>query len=258
MTTATETIEELVSREYSAGFVTDVEQDIFPPGLDEGVVRAISARKHEPEWLLQWRLKALRQWTGMVEPRWAKVDYPAIDYQAISYFAAPKSSKDGPQSLAEVDPEILATYEKLGIPLHERAALAGVAVDAVFDSVSVATTFKDRLTAVGVIFLPLSEAVQQHPELVRRYLGSVVPASDNFFAALNAAVFSDGSFVYVPKGCPLPNGAVDLLPNQRPINTGQFERTLIIADEGSLRSPTSRVAPHRCATRTSCMPRSSS
>lgn len=232
MTTATETIEQLVSREYSAGFVTDVEQDIFPPGLDEDVVRAISARKNEPDWLTQWRLKALRQWTTMVEPRWAKVDYPAIDYQALSYFAAPKSSKDGPKSLAEVDPEILATYEKLGIPLHERAALAGVAVDAVFDSVSVATTFKDRLTAAGVIFLPLSEAVQAHPELVRRYLGTVVPASDNFFAALNAAAFSDGSFVYIPKGvrCPMELSTYFRI-NAR--NTGQFERTLIIAEEGA-------------------------
>ena len=227
-----EALRELGLDRYKYGFVTDIAADTLPPGLNEDVVRFISAKKNEPDWLLAWRLKAFRRWQTMREPHWGKMDYPPIDYQAISYFSAPKSDKDRPKSLDEVDPELLATYEKLGIPLHERAALAGVAVDAVFDSVSVATTFKDRLAKVGVIFCPLSEAVQEHPELVRKYLGSVVPHSDNFYAALNAAVFSDGSFCYIPKGvrCPME------LSTYFRINTaksGQFERTLIVAEEGS-------------------------
>ncbi len=225
-------LDQLVNREYSAGFVTDIEEESLPPGLDEGVIRFISAKKGEPDWLLQWRLDAFREWQKMVEPHWAHVHYPPIDYQAISYWAAPKRPEDRPQSLDEVDPELLETFEKLGIPLHERAALAGVAVDAVFDSVSVATTFKDKLAEHGIIFCPLSEAVREHPELVRRYLGKVVPPTDNFFAALNSAVFSEGSFVYIPKGvrCPME------LSTYFRINaaaTGQFERTLIIADEDS-------------------------
>jgi Fe-S cluster assembly protein SufB len=232
MSTSTETIEQLALREYKAGFVTEIEQDVFPPGLDEDVVRAISARKEEPAWLLEWRLAAFRTWQKMKEPRWAKVEYPPIDYQSISYFAAPKSDKNRPKSLDEVDPQLLATYEKLGIPLHERAILAGVAVDAVFDSVSVATTFKGKLKEAGVIFLPFSEAVKEYPELVKKYLGSVVPASDNFFAALNSAVFSDGSFVFVPKGvrCPMELSTYFRINAQ---NTGQFERTLIVAEEGA-------------------------
>ncbi len=232
MSTSTETIEQLALREYKAGFITEIEQDVFPPGLDEDVVRAISARKEEPAWLLEWRLAAFRTWQKMKEPRWAKVEYPPIDYQAISYFAAPKSDKNRPKSLDEVDPQLLATYEKLGIPLHERAILAGVAVDAVFDSVSVATTFKGKLKEAGVIFLPFSEAVKEYPELVKKYLGSVVPASDNFFAALNSAVFSDGSFVFVPKGvrCPMELSTYFRINAQ---NTGQFERTLIVAEEGA-------------------------
>jgi Fe-S cluster assembly protein SufB len=232
MSTSTETIEQLALREYKAGFITEIEQDVFPPGLDEDVVRAISARKEEPAWLLEWRLAAFRTWQKMKEPRWAKVEYPPIDYQSISYFAAPKSDKNRPKSLDEVDPQLLATYEKLGIPLHERAILAGVAVDAVFDSVSVATTFKGKLKEAGVIFLPFSEAVKEYPELVKKYLGSVVPASDNFFAALNSAVFSDGSFVFVPKGvrCPMELSTYFRINAQ---NTGQFERTLIVAEEGA-------------------------
>jgi Fe-S cluster assembly protein SufB len=228
-TTATETIEQLALRDYQAGFETLVEQEVFPPGLDEDVIRALSAKKHEPEWLLDWRLKAFRHWQKMSEPTWANVRYGKIDYQAISYFAAPKK---GPKSLAEVDPEILRTYEKLGIPLQERALLAGVAVDAVFDSVSVATTFKERLKEAGVLFMPFSEAVQEHPELVKKYLGSVVPPNDNFFAALNSAVFSDGSFVFVPKGvrCPMELSTYFRINAK---NTGQFERTLIVAEEGA-------------------------
>jgi len=231
-TTEDSTIEQLAKREYKFGFVTEIEQETFPPGLDEDVVRRLSAIKGEPDWMTEWRLKAFRHWQGMSEPRWAKVEYPPIDYQAISYYSAPKSMKDGPRSLDEVDPELLATYDKLGIPLHEREKLAGVAVDAVFDSVSVATTFKEKLSAAGVIFCPMSEALRDHPDLVRKYLGSVVPPSDNFFAALNSAVFSDGSFVFVPKGvrCPMELSTYFRINAS---NTGQFERTLIVAEEGA-------------------------
>ncbi|MEY4375993.1 MAG: hypothetical protein RJB26_543, partial [Pseudomonadota bacterium] len=213
-------------------FVTDIESDTGPPGLDEDVVRLISRKKEEPQFLLDWRLKAFRHWQTMKEPNWAYVKYPPIDFQAISYFSAPKQNKDGPKSLDEVDPKLLETYDKLGIPLHERARLAGVAVDAVFDSVSVATTFKDRLAKAGVIFCPFSEAVKEHPELIERWLGSVVPPADNFYAALNSAVFSDGSFVYIPKGvrCPMELSTYFRI---NAANTGQFERTLIVADEGS-------------------------
>ncbi|RMG13069.1 MAG: Fe-S cluster assembly protein SufB [Deltaproteobacteria bacterium] len=225
-------IDELVSRRYEAGFYTDIESDTVPPGLNEDIIRFISNKKKEPDWLLAWRLKAYRAWKEMKEPHWAKVDYPPIDYQAISYYSAPKRPEEMPKSLDEVDPKLLETYEKLGIPLHERAALAGVAVDAVFDSVSVATTFKETLAKAGVIFCSFSEAVEKHPELVRRYLGSVVPMTDNFFAALNSAVFTDGSFVYVPKGvrCPMELSTYFRINAAK---TGQFERTLIIADEGS-------------------------
>ena len=215
---------------YRWGFVTDIEQDTLPMGLDEDVVRLISAKKGEPAFMLDWRLKAYRHWLTMTEPKWSSVRYPAIDYQTLHYYSAPKT-RDGPKSLAEVDPELLRTYEKLGIPLAERGALAGVAVDAVFDSVSVATTFKDKLEQLGILFCPFSEAVIKYPELVQQYLGSVVPYTDNFFASLNSAVFSDGSFVYVPKGvrCPMELSTYFRI-NAR--NTGQFERTLIIADEG--------------------------
>ena len=228
----TELLEERVNRKYEAGFVTDVEQDTLPPGLDEDTVRFISAKKGEPEWLLEWRLKAFRHWQTMTEPSWANIKYEPVDYQAISYYSAPKKQGDGPKSLDEVDPEIIRTYEKLGIPLEEQKMLAGVAVDAVFDSVSVATTFREKLADAGVIFCPISEAVREHPELVKKYLGSVVPQSDNFFAALNSAVFSDGSFVYVPKGvrCPMELSTYFRI---NAMNTGQFERTLIIAEEGS-------------------------
>ena len=231
MSTETQTIEQLATQEYKFGFVTDVEQDTVPPGLDEDVIRMISAKKDEPEWMLEWRLKAYRHWLTMREPTWANVTYEPIDYQAISYFSAPKLN-NRPQSLDEVDPEILKTYEKLGIPLREQEFLAGVAVDAVFDSVSVATTFKDKLGALGIIFCSFSEAVREHPELVRQYVGSVVPYSDNFFATLNSAVFTDGSFVYVPKGvrCPMELSTYFRINAK---NTGQFERTLIIADEGA-------------------------
>jgi Fe-S cluster assembly protein SufB len=227
-----ETIEQLANREYQWGFVTDIESDSIPPGLSEDVVRLISAKKNEPEFMLEWRLKAYRHWLKMVEPTWAKVKYPPIDYQSIIYFSAPKSSKDAPKSLDEIDPELLRTYEKLGIPLQEQKMLAGVAVDAVFDSVSVATTFKEKLADLGIIFCAFSEAVQEHPELVQKYLGSVVPSTDNFFAALNAAVFSDGSFVYLPKGvrCPMELSTYFRI---NAANTGQFERTLIVAEEGS-------------------------
>ena len=227
-----ETIEQLANREYQWGFVTDIESDSIPPGLSEDVVRLISAKKNEPEFMLEWRLKAYRHWLKMVEPTWAKVKYSPIDYQSIIYFSAPKSSKDGPKSLDEIDPELLRTYEKLGIPLQEQKMLAGVAVDAVFDSVSVATTFKEKLADLGIIFCAFSEAVQEHPELVQKYLGSVVPSTDNFFAALNAAVFSDGSFVYMPKGvrCPMELSTYFRI---NAANTGQFERTLIVAEEGS-------------------------
>ena len=230
---------ELIGKEYTAGFVTDIEHETIPPGLDESVIRHISARKHEPEWLLEWRLQAYRRWMEMTPPNWAAVKFDPIDYQAISYYSAP--SGDKPKSLDEVDPELLRTYEKLGIPLHEQELLAGVdrsdnkpkvAVDAVFDSVSVATTFKEELREHGVIFSSFTEAVESHPELVQTYLGSVVPQSDNFYAALNSAVFSDGSFVYIPKGvrCPMELSTYFRI-NAR--NTGQFERTLIIADEDS-------------------------
>jgi len=223
------TLSKELDNPYRWGFVTDIEQDTVPAGLSEDVIRMISARKQEPQFMLDWRLKAYRHWLTLTEPDWSTVHHPPIDYQAIHYFSAPKS---GPQSLAEVDPELLATYEKLGIPLAEREALAGVAVDAVFDSVSVATTFKDRLEKQGILFCPFSEAVHKYPELVRQYLGSVVPYTDNFFATLNSAVFTDGSFVYVPKGvrCPMELSTYFRI-NAR--NSGQFERTLIIADEGA-------------------------
>jgi len=229
---STAMLEEYAEKDYEFGFVTDIESETLPPGLDEDVVRFISAKKKEPEWLLEWRLKAFRHWQTLTEPTWANVTYEPIDYQSISYFSAPKSDADRPKSLDEVDPELLRTYEKLGIPLKEQEMLAGVAVDAVFDSVSVATTFKGKLADMGIIFCSFSEAVQEHPELVKKYLGTVVPYRDNFFAALNAAVFSDGSFVYVPKGvrCPME---LSTYFRMNAMNTGQFERTLIIADEGA-------------------------
>ena len=232
MSTSTQQIEDVLNKGYDAGFVTDIEQEYAPPGLNEDIIAFISAKKDEPQWLLDWRLKAYRHWLKMTEPRWAKVSYPPIDFQAISYYAAPKSKADAPKSLDEVDPELLATYEKLGIPLHEREVLAGVAVDAVFDSVSVATTFREKLSEVGVIFMPFSEAVKEHPALIQKYLGSVVPTTDNFYAALNSAVFSDGSVVYIPKGvrCPMELSTYFRI---NAANTGQFERTLIVADEGS-------------------------
>ncbi|MGB5697177.1 MAG: Fe-S cluster assembly protein SufB [Polyangiales bacterium] len=232
MSAATEQIDDILKRAYDAGFVTDIEQEYAPPGLSEAIVAFISKKKHEPEWLLQWRLKAYRRWLEMTEPTWANVHYPKIDYQDICYYAAPKTNEDAPKSLDDVDPQLLETYEKLGIPLHEREILAGVAVDAVFDSVSVATTFRKKLSEVGVIFMSFSEAVQEHPELIKKYLGSVVPISDNFFAALNSAVFSDGSVVYVPKGvrCPMELSTYFRINAAK---TGQFERTLIVADEGS-------------------------
>ncbi len=222
----------LVSRGYRHGFVTDIESDSLPPGLDEDVVRAISRKKREPQFLLDWRLAAFRHWRTMTPPGWAHVRHPPIDFQAISYYSAPKSPENAPKSLDEVDPKLLATYEKLGVPLHERARLAGVAVDAVFDSVSVATTFKDRLEKAGVIFCSFSDAVQQHPELIERYLGTVVPPTDNFYACLNSAVFSDGSFVYVPAGvrCPMELSTYFRINAAK---TGQFERTLIVAAPGS-------------------------
>jgi Fe-S cluster assembly protein SufB len=225
-----ETVEGLTAQKYKYGFTTDILMDAFPKGLNEDIVRLISAKKEEPEWLLAWRLKAYRNWLKMEEPDWAKVAYPKIDYDDLYYYAAP--SGPAPKSLEEVDPSLLDMYEKLGIPLNERAALAGVAVDAVFDSVSVATTFRKSLAESGVIFCPISEAVREHPELVQKYLGSVVPAGDNFFAALNSAVFSDGSFVFIPKGvrCPMELSTYFRI-NAR--NTGQFERTLIVAEAGA-------------------------
>ena len=224
--------EDAAKKEYQYGFVTDIESEFAPKGLNEDIVRYISGKKGEPEWLLEWRLVAYRHWLTMTEPKWAFVNYPEIDFQDAYYYAAPKRDEDLPQSLDEVDPKLLETYEKLGIPLAEQAILAGVAVDAVFDSVSVATTFKDKLTEAGVVFCPISEAVQTHPELVKKYLGSVVPYADNFYATLNSAVFSDGTFVYVPKGvrCPMELSTYFRI---NAANTGQFERTLIIADEGS-------------------------
>jgi Fe-S cluster assembly protein SufB len=230
--TTTNQIEALANQEYKYGFVTEIETDSAPRGLNEDIIRLISAKKHEPEFMLEWRLKAYRHWVTMEEPKWANVHYPPIDYQDIVYYSAPKSMKQRPKSLDEVDPELLKTYEKLGIPLKEQEMLAGVAVDAVFDSVSVATTFKEKLGELGIIFCSFSEAVQNHPDLVRKYLGSVVPPTDNFFAALNAAVFSDGSFCYVPKGvrCPMELSTYFRINAS---DTGQFERTLIVADEGA-------------------------
>ncbi len=232
MSTATETIEGFVKQEYKYGFYTDVETDSAPLGLDEGTVRFISKKKNEPDFLLEWRLKAYRHWLTLTEPIWPKVKYPPIDYQKICYYSAPKKKGSGPKSLDEVDPKLLETYEKLGIPLRERERLAGVAVDAVFDSVSVGTTFKDKLAEKGVIFCSFSEAVHEHPELVKKYLGLVVPYTDNFYAALNSAVFSDGSFCYIPKGvrCPMELSTYFRI---NAANTGQFERTLIIAEEGA-------------------------
>src|SRR5687767_1470753 len=231
MSTSTETIEQLANREYKYGFYTDVESETIPKGLNEDVVRMISAKKQEPEWLLQWRLKAFRLWQTMKEPTWHNVKYDPINYQDIVYYSAPKKKKVL-NSLDEVDPEVKATFDKLGIPLEEQKLLAGVAVDAVFDSVSVATTFREKLASEGIIFMSFSEAVREHPELVKKYLGSVVPYSDNFFAALNSAVFSDGSFVYIPKGkrCPMELSTYFRINAK---DTGQFERTLIIADEGA-------------------------
>ena len=230
--TEMEILEEHVAQEYEAGFVTDVESETLPPGLDEDVIKAISAKKGEPEWMLEWRLKAYQHWLTLEEPTWANIKYEPVDYQSISYYSAPKSKDDAPKSLDEIDPEIIRTYEKLGIPLEEQKMLAGVAVDAVFDSVSVATTFKDRLAEAGVIFCSMSEAIREHGDLVRKYLGSVVPPKDNFFAALNSAVFSDGSFVFIPEGvrCPMELSTYFRI---NAMNTGQFERTLIVAEKGS-------------------------
>lgn len=231
MKKATE-LNDFLTREYTPGFVTDIESDSLPPGLNEDVIRAISAKKNEPEFMLEWRLQAYQHWLTMQEPTWAHVNYTPVNYQEISYYSAPKSQKDKPQSLDDVDPELLRTYEKLGIPLLEQKMLAGVAVDVVFDSVSVATTFKDKLAEDGIIFCSFSDAVQDHPELVKKYLGSVVPYKDNFFASLNSAVFSDGSFVYIPKGvrCPMELSTYFRI---NAVATGQFERTLIIADADS-------------------------
>ena len=232
MDTPNAEVDALVRREYRHGFVTELESDTVPPGLDEDVVRLISRKKREPAFLTEWRLRAYRHWLTMSEPRWANLHHPPIDYDEISYYSAPKSKEDGPKSLDEVDPKLLETYEKLGIPLHERAALAGVAVDAVFDSVSVATTFKDKLAEQGIVFCSFSEAVREQPGLVEAYLGTVVPYTDNFFATLNSAVFSDGSFCYVPKGvrCPMELSTYFRINAAK---TGQFERTLVVADEGS-------------------------
>jgi Fe-S cluster assembly protein SufB len=231
MNTETNTIEELASKEYKYGFVTEIEADAVPRGLDEDIIRLISKKKQEPEWLTEWRLKAFRHWRTMEEPHWSNVKYPRIDYQAIVYYSAPKQ-KAQLKSLDEVDPELLRTYEKLGIPLREQEWLAGVAVDAVFDSVSVATTFKEKLRELGIIFCSFSEAVREHPQLVKKYLGSVVPSNDNYFAALNSAVFSDGSFCFVPKGirCPMELSTYFRI---NAADTGQFERTLIVAEEGA-------------------------
>jgi Fe-S cluster assembly protein SufB len=219
-------------QDYKYGFTTDIEQDVIPVGLNEDVIRRISKIKQEPEFLLEWRLKSYRHWLTLEEPTWPHLKYSSVDYQAISYYAAPKTANDGPQNLDEIDPELLATYEKLGIPIEEQKMLAGVAVDAVFDSVSVATTFKDKLAEEGIIFCSFSEAVKNHPDLIKKYLGSVVPYTDNYYAALNTAVFSDGSFVYVPKGvrCPMELSTYFRI---NAANTGQFERTLIVADEGA-------------------------
>jgi Fe-S cluster assembly protein SufB len=230
---AANSVETLANQEYKWGFVTDIEADAIPRGLSEDVIRLISAKKDEPSWLLEWRLRAFSLWQSMSEPQWSNVHFPKLDYQDIIYYAAPKSKNDGPKSLDEIDPELLDTYEKLGIPLKEREMLAGIAVDAVFDSVSVATTFKDKLKGMGIIFGSFSDAVHECPELVRKYLGSVVPRGDNYFAALNSAVFSDGSFCYVPKGvrCPMELSTYFRINAK---DTGQFERTLLIADEGAI------------------------
>ena len=232
MSSGSPKIEEFINREYDAGFVTDIEADTIPAGLDEDVIRLISRKKDEPPFMLEWRLRAFRHWRTMTEPHWQNVRYAPIDYQDITYFSAPRSSADAPKSLDEVDPKLLETYEKLGIPMRERELLAGVAVDAVFDSVSVATTFKGKLAEQGIIFCSFSEAVREHPDLVKRYLGSVVPYTDNYFAALNSAVFSDGSFCYIPKGvrCPMELSTYFRINAAK---TGQFERTLIVAEEGS-------------------------
>ncbi len=232
MSTQQDTLDDLVKAGYEHGFVSDVESETLPPGLDEDTIRFISAKKNEPEWMLEYRLKAYRHWLTMEEPDWAHLKIEPIDYQAISYYSAPKKAGEGPKSLDEVDPELIETYNKLGIPLEEQKALAGVAVDAVFDSVSVATTFREDLAKVGVIFCSISEAVHEYPELVKQYLGSVVPHTDNFFATLNAAVFSDGTFVYIPEGvrCPMELSTYFRINAK---NTGQFERTLIVADRGS-------------------------
>lgn len=235
MSASTETIERFTQKGYEAGFVTEVEEDRVPPGLNEDVIRQISAKKNEPEWMLEWRLKAYRNWLTMREPDWQYVHYDPIDFQAISYYAAPKRDEDRPESLDDIDPEIKATYDKLGIPLHEQEQLAGVAnvaVDAVFDSVSVATSYKEKLAEQGIIFCSMSEAVQNHPELVQKYLGTVIPYNDNYFAGLNSAVFTDGSFVYIPKGvrCPMELSTYFRI---NAANTGQFERTLIIAEDSS-------------------------
>ncbi len=232
MSTSAQEIENLIAQDYKQGFVTEIEVETFPPGLDEEVIAKLSKIKNEPDFMLEYRLKAFRHWQTMKEPNWAQLNIEPIDYQSISYYSAPKKKGDGPQSLDEVDPELLETYKKLGIPLDEQERLAGVAVDAVFDSVSVATTFKGKLKDAGVIFCPISEALQEHPELVKQYLGTVVPETDNFFAALNAAVFTDGSFVYIPKGvrCPMELSTYFRI---NAANTGQFERTLIIADADS-------------------------
>jgi Fe-S cluster assembly protein SufB len=232
MSTATETIEQFVNKEYEYGFVTNLEADAAPRGLTEDTVRLISKKKNEPAWLLEWRLKAFRYWLTMKEPAWPNVHYPKIDFQNIIYYSAPKQNKDGPKSLAEVDPKLIETFNKLGIPVREHEKLAGVAVDAVFDSVSVATTFKSKLAEMGIIFGAFSEAVQNHPELVQKYLGSVVPYTDNFYAALNSAVFSDGSFCFIPKGvkCPMELSTYFRI---NAADTGQFERTLIVAEEGA-------------------------
>jgi Fe-S cluster assembly protein SufB len=232
MSTATETIEDLVKTEYKYGFFTELETESAPPGLSEDTIRLISRKKNEPEWLTEWRLKAYRHWLTLEEPHWAKVHHAKINYQDIVYYSAPKQKKDAPKSLDEVDPKLLETYEKLGIPLRERERLAGVAVDAIFDSVSVGTTFRKQLAEKGVIFCSFTEAVHDHPDLVKKYLGSVVPYTDNFFAALNSAVFTDGSFCYIPKGvrCPMELSTYFRI---NAANTGQFERTLIVADEGA-------------------------
>ncbi|HET9233355.1 MAG TPA: Fe-S cluster assembly protein SufB, partial [Candidatus Eisenbacteria bacterium] len=224
-------LQDLTEKEYKYGFFTDIESEEVPPGLSEDLIRLISSKKNEPEWMLERRLRAYRHWLTMKEPEWANVHFPKIDYQSIVYYSAPKQKKDGPKSLEEVDPKLLETYEKLGIPLRERELLAGVAVDAVFDSVSVATTFREKLAGLGIIFCSFSEAVQEHPDLVKEYLGSVVPYTDNYYATLNTAVFSDGSFVYIPKGvrCPMELSTYFRINAAK---TGQFERTLIIADEG--------------------------